>query len=53
MPYTDMGAVVQTPSPNYTPVPIQHDLLVTHMHEGGSAGSEAWLAQRKHTASLG
>ena len=42
--------VVQRPSPNYSAVPIRHDLLVTHMEEGGSAGSEAWLADPRAEA---
>jgi len=25
-----MPRVVQTPSPNYTPTPIRHDLLIAH-----------------------
>jgi hypothetical protein len=37
--------VRQTPTPNYTPVPIRHDLLILHMMEGGYAGSVAWLCQ--------
>ena len=45
-----MPRVVQRPSPNYTPVPIRHDLLVTHMEEGGSAGSDAWLADPRAQA---
>jgi hypothetical protein len=35
--------VRQRPTPNYTPVVIQHDLVVLHMMEGGYEGSVAWL----------
>lgn len=42
--------VRQTPSPNYTPTPINHDLLIAHMMEGGYAGSVAWLCQRRAQA---
>ena len=34
--------VLQRPSPNYTPVPITHDLLILHMMEGGYSGSVVW-----------
>ncbi len=40
-----MPRVVQRPSPNYTPTPIRHDLLIAHMCEGGYAGSVAWCCR--------
>ena len=46
-----MPRVVQRPSPNYTPVPIRHDLLVLHVMEGGYAGSVAWMADPRAQAS--
>ena len=33
----------QSPSPNYTPVAIRHDILALHVMEGGYAGSVAWM----------
>jgi hypothetical protein len=47
----DMPRVVQRPTPNYSPTPIKHDILVAHMMEGGYAGSVAWLCQRAAAAS--
>lgn len=41
----------QTPSPNYTPVPIQHDLVIVHRMEGGYQGSIAWLCDARARAS--
>lgn len=38
-----MPRLVQTPSPNYTPIEISHDLIIIHMMEGGCAGSVAFL----------
>jgi hypothetical protein len=46
-----MPRVLQTPTPNYSPAPIKHDLLILHMMEGGYAGSVAWLTQRAARAS--
>jgi hypothetical protein len=43
--------VAQRPTPNYSPTPIQHDLLILHMMEGGYAGSVAWLCRRQAGAS--
>lgn len=43
--------VIQTPSPNYSPTLIQHDLLIAHMMEGGYGGSVSWLCQRAAEAS--
>jgi len=43
--------VLQRPTPNYSPVPIRHDLLITHLMEGGYEGSVAWLCQRTAGAS--
>ena len=43
--------VVQTPSPNYSPTPIRHDLVVVHRCEGGYAGSVAWLCRSDVQAS--
>ena len=43
--------VVQRPTPNYSPTPIRHDLLVLHMMEGGYDGAVAWLCQRDSRAS--
>ena len=43
--------VLQRPSPNYSPTPISHDLLILHMMEGGYAGSVVWLCQRQAGAS--
>ena len=43
--------VKQTPSPNYTPVAIAHDLVVVHLMEGGYAGSVAWLCRAATQAS--
>lgn len=43
--------VLQRPTPNYSPVPIVHDLLILHMMEGGYAGSVAWLCQPRAQAS--
>src|SRR6185312_13926920 len=50
MPLT-LPRVVQTPSANYTPTPIKHDLLIAHMCEGGYAGSVAWLCKPSVQAS--
>ncbi|HXT06228.1 MAG TPA: peptidoglycan-binding protein [Roseiarcus sp.] len=47
----DMPRVVQRPTPNYSPTPIKHDLLIAHMMEGGYAGSVAWLCERAAQAS--
>ena len=40
-----MPVIKQTPSPNYSPTLIAHDLCVVHMCEGGYAGSTAWLCR--------
>jgi hypothetical protein len=46
-----MPRVIQTPTPSYSPTPIQHDLVVVHMMEGGCAGSVAWLCSGNVQAS--
>ena len=46
-----MPIVKQCPSPNYTAVPIAHDLIIVHMMEGGYAGSVAWLCDPRAQAS--
>ncbi len=46
-----LPCVVQTPSPNYTPSPIRHDLLIAHRTEGGYGGSVAWLCDVRAHAS--
>ena len=43
--------VLQRPSPNYTPTPIRHDLVICHRTEGGYAGSVAWLCSSQANAS--
>ena len=43
--------VLQHPSPNYSPVPIRHDLVIVHRCEGGYAGSVAWLCDPRAKAS--
>lgn len=43
--------VRQVPSPNYTPTPIKHDLVVVHMMEGEYQGSVAWLCDPRAQAS--
>ena len=48
---TVMPRVRQTPTPNYTPSPIAHDLVVVHMMEGGYLGSVAWLCDPRAGAS--
>lgn len=44
-------ALRQTPSQNYSPVPIAHDLVILHLMEGGYAGSIAWLCSAAARAS--
>ena len=46
-----MPTVRQSPSPNYSPVPIRHDLVIVHRCEGGYAGSVAWLCDPRANAS--
>lgn len=46
-----MPPVRQVPSPNYSPTPIRHDLIIAHRTEGGYAGSVAWLCDRRANAS--
>lgn len=41
----------QVPSPNYSPTPIMHDLVIVHLMEGGYAGSVAWLCSKAAQAS--
>ena len=41
----------QTRSPNFTPTPIRHDLVIVHRTEGGYAGSVAWLCDPRAKAS--
>ena len=45
-----MSRVVQTPSQNYTPSLIRHDLVIVHRTEGGYAGSVAWLCDPRANA---
>lgn len=47
----EMPRVRQTPTPNYAPTPIVHDLVIVHMMEGGYAGSVAWLCEPRAGAS--
>ena len=49
---TSMPVLVQTPSPNYNPVPINHDLIFVHIMEGGCLGSVAFLCQYSTQASV-
>lgn len=46
-----MPRVRQTPTPNYTPSLIAHDLFVFHVMEGSYAGSVAWLCDPNARAS--
>lgn len=46
-----MPRVVQTPSPNYSPTPISHDLFVLHDQEGHTLPSVAWLCDPRAQAS--
>ena len=48
---TPITRVRQRPTPNYTPVAINHDLVVLHMMEGGYEGSVAWLCDPRANAS--
>ena len=48
---TPLPRVRQRPTPNYTPVPIAHDLVVLHMMEGGYEGSVTWLCDPRARAS--
>jgi hypothetical protein len=48
---TQMPALKQVPSPNYSPTPIAHDLVIVHLMEGGYAGSVAWLCSSRAGAS--
>jgi hypothetical protein len=41
----------QCPSPNYSPTPIAHDLVIVHDMEGGYEGSVAWLCKASVQAS--
>lgn len=41
----------QRPSPNYSPTPISHDLVIVHLMEGGYAGSVEWLCMPRAYAS--
>jgi hypothetical protein len=43
--------VLQHPSPNYSPVPIRHDLFVLHDQEGHTLPSIAWLCDPRANAS--
>ena len=47
----DMPTLQQVVTPNYSPVPIAHDLIVFHRTEGGFAGSLAWLCLKASSAS--
>jgi len=46
-----MPRVRRRPTPNYTPVPIAHDLVILHMMEGSYEGSVAWLCDPRAKAS--
>ena len=46
-----MPRVVQTPSPNYTPRPISHDLFILHDQEGHTLPSVSWLCDPRANAS--
>ena len=46
-----MPTVRQSPTANYTPVPIRHDLVILHMMEGSYAGSISWLCRPSVQAS--
>ena len=46
-----MPQVRQCPSPNYSPTPIRHDLVILHMMEGSYEGSVAWLCDPRARAS--
>ena len=50
MPLT-LPPVVQRPTPNYSPSPIRHDLVICHRTEGGYAGAVAWLCDPNANAS--
>lgn len=43
--------IKQVPSPNYSPTPIAHDLVVVHLMEGGYLGSVNWLCRSATRAS--
>lgn len=45
------AALKQTPTANYSPVAISHDLVIVHLMEGGYAGSVAWLCDPRAEAS--
>ena len=46
-----LPTVKQVRSPNFTPTPIRHDLVIVHRMEGGYAGSVAWLCDPDAKAS--
>ena len=46
-----MPRLRQSPTSNYSPVAIAHDLFVLHMMEGSYAGSVAWLCDPEARAS--
>lgn len=47
-----MPQVIQTPSPNYTPKVIAHNLVIFHRTEGGTAeGATSWLCRKDTRAS--
>lgn len=46
-----MPPVKQSPSPNYSPTLIAHDLIVVHRTEGNYAGSVNWLCDPRAKAS--
>ena len=46
-----LPAIKQCPTPNYSPTPIAHDLVIVHLMEGGYLGSIAWLCDQRAGAS--
>jgi hypothetical protein len=47
----NLPRLTQVPSPNYSPTPIAHDLVVVHLMEGGYSGSVNWLCRAATQAS--
>ena len=45
-----MPTLRQVRSPNFSPTPIRHDLVIVHRTEGGYAGSVAWLCDPRAKA---
>ena len=46
-----MPIIRQTPTHNYSPALIAHDIVIVHLMEGGYAGSVAWLCSSAAGAS--